>query len=203
MATTDVSPSPPVLKIRALYDQRSPMRDGVELSADVYMPAEDGPVPALLIRTPYDNISEEDVRTRSAMVDLAQRGYAVVAQDVRGRFDSEGDWYPFINEAEDGHDTIEWIAKQPWCNGKVATFGGSYRGLPSGRPRKAAAHIWRRPYRGSATQISTTTGSIQVAPSSWPSDSPGPLRFTGVACSGSTSGSLTRSVSAPFTDICP
>ena len=149
MATTDVSPSPPVLKIRALYDQRSPMRDGVELSADVYMPAEDGPVPALLIRTPYDNISEEDVRTRSAMVDLAQRGYAVVAQDVRGRFDSEGDWYPFINEAEDGHDTIEWIAKQPWCNGKVATFGGSYRGRTEGRLLKSLPQLglyrWRPP----------------------------------------------------------
>ena len=168
MATTDVSPSPPVLKIRALYDQRSPMRDGVELSADVYMPAEDGPVPALLIRTPYDNISEEDVRTRSAMVDLAQRGYAVVAQDVRGRFDSEGDWYPFINEAEDGHDTIEWIAKQPWCNGKVATFGGSYRGLTQwqaaqGGSTHLAAAVPRVGYSNLYHNWVYTGGALQLA----------------------------------------
>ena len=129
MTATQPSPSPASHKIRMLYDQRCPTRDGVELSTDVYIPVEGGPFPAVLIRTPYDNIWDDDVQNRARLVELAQRGYAAVSQDVRGRFDSDGDWYPFIHEANDGHDAIEWIAEQPWCNGKVATFGTSYRGL--------------------------------------------------------------------------
>ena len=59
----------------------------------------------------------------------AQQGYAVVAQDVRGRFDSPGQFYPFINEASDGDEAIEWVASQPWSTGKIAMFGASYVGL--------------------------------------------------------------------------
>jgi len=101
------------------------MRDGVKLYADVYRPVDPGKFPVLIVRTPYgkqrDGIHE-------SLIGFAQRGYAAVAQDTRGRFESEGKWDPFRYEAEDGYDTIEWAAKQPWSNGKVGMHGGSYLG---------------------------------------------------------------------------
>ena len=96
-------------KIKALYTQPCRMRDGVELATDVYMPAKGGPFPTIVQRTPYDRGNPIGLTGPDAVF-LAQRGYAVVVQDVRGRYDSEGEWYPFINEADDGHDTIEWAA---------------------------------------------------------------------------------------------
>lgn len=112
--------------IRFLWDLPVPMRDGIKLSADIYLPAEEGQYPVILQRTPYDN-------TMPLWVDIATyfagHGYAFVSQDVRGRCDSEGEWVPMVNEAEDGYDTIEWIAQQPWCNGRVGMMGGSYGGL--------------------------------------------------------------------------
>ena len=105
-----------------------PMRDGVKLATDVFMPAEGGAFPTVLFRTPYDRGSDQ-IYTIPIAVALAQRGYAAVTQDARGRFDSEGQWYPFVNEADDGHDAVEWIAKQPWCSGKIGMSGGSYYGL--------------------------------------------------------------------------
>ena len=113
-------------EIHNLFDQRVPMRDGVTLSADVYLPAGDGPHPAILQRTPYDNTVP--LWTGIAKY-FAARGYAFVSQDVRGRCDSDGQWEPFVNEAEDGFDTVEWVAAQPWCDGQVAMMGGSYGGL--------------------------------------------------------------------------
>ena len=118
-----------VHKIKTLFNERVPMRDGVELAADVYMPAEGGPFPALVLRTPYDKMTSDDLQLRTAIVHLAQKGYAAISQDVRGRFESDGEFYPFVNEAADGHDTVEWIGSQPWCNGKVGVVGASYRGL--------------------------------------------------------------------------
>src|SRR6266851_5618993 len=79
--------------------------------------------PRLLVRTPYDKTQEMEFGVRAAA-----RGYVVVAQDVRGRFQSEGDWYPFKNESQDGYDTVEWAAALPYANGKVGMFGGSYVG---------------------------------------------------------------------------
>jgi len=114
--------------IRELHDIRVPMRDGVELATDVYMPAEGGPFPTILQRTPYDRGSPGAYSAPDAVY-MAQRGYAAVIQDTRGRYDSDGQWYPFINEANDGHDAIEWIAKQPWSTGKVGSTGPSYIGL--------------------------------------------------------------------------
>lgn len=112
---------------RILYDQRVPMRDGVTLSADIFLPPTgDGPWPAILQRTPYDNTMELWV---GIAVFFARHGYAFVSQDVRGRCDSEGAWEPFVNEGPDGYDTIEWIADQPWCDGKIGMMGGSYGGL--------------------------------------------------------------------------
>ena len=128
MIKSPVGLSPAIHKVKAMYDLKCPMRDGTELSTDVYLPAEEGSYPALMIRTPYDNISEGDIE-RTGHIYWAQRGYVMVTQDTRGRFDSPGEWYPFVNEANDGHDAIEWVAQQPWCNGKVGIVGSSYRGL--------------------------------------------------------------------------
>lgn len=97
------------------------MRDGVRLAADVYLPSAEGKFPAIVYRTPYDKRG-----VQGAGMYFAARGYAVVAQDVRGRFKSEGDFYAFVNEGPDGYDTIEWAARQPWCDGRVVTNGASY-----------------------------------------------------------------------------
>ena len=107
-------------------DRMAPMRDGTRLATDVYLPAVDGaavegPVPALLTRTPYNKLGFAE-----GAEFFAKRGYARVVQDVRGRFRSEGDFYLLANEAEDGYDAIHWIAGQPWCNGQVGTLGTSY-----------------------------------------------------------------------------
>ena len=110
------------------WDVKIAMRDGVELSADIYFPsdgADAGPYPAVLARTPYDN--QHPVYVADAR-HLAEHGYVVILQDVRGRHDSHGEWVPFRNEGPDGYDTVEWIARQPWCTGRVGTFGGSYAG---------------------------------------------------------------------------
>ena len=105
-----------------------PMRDGVVLRADVYRPAGGGRHPTLLHRIPYGKHSP---RYRSMYLDpmrALDRGYAVVIQDVRGRHASDGEWYPYVNEAQDGYDTIDWIASQPWSDGNVGMFGISYHG---------------------------------------------------------------------------
>ncbi len=105
--------------------QAVPMRDGVKLYADVYRPRAEGRYPTLVVRTPY-GVQRDAVH--ETMIKFAQRGYAVVMNDVRGRYESEGRWEPFRTEAKDGYDTIQWAAKQSWSNGKVATQGGSYLG---------------------------------------------------------------------------
>ena len=99
------------------------MRDGVTLRADIYRPKADGKFPVLLVRTPYDKTGNMSFGLRAAA-----RGYVVISQDVRGRFTSEGEWYPFKNESLDGYDTVEWAAALPYSNGKVGMFGGSYVG---------------------------------------------------------------------------
>ncbi len=104
------------------------MRDGVTLAADLYWPARSGQrvagkFPVILKRTPYDKT--HDVSEGRY---FARRGYLSVMQDVRGRFQSGGTWRPFVAEAEDGYDTVEWLARQPFCDGNVGTIGGSYCG---------------------------------------------------------------------------
>jgi uncharacterized protein len=99
------------------------MRDGTKLRADIYRPKAEGKFPVLLVRTPYDKTQEMEFGVKAAA-----RGYVVVAQDVRGRFQSEGDWYPFKHESQDGYDTVEWAAALPYANGKVGMYGGSYVG---------------------------------------------------------------------------
>jgi len=96
-----------------------PMRDGVTLATTVYLPEAEGCYPTVLVRTAYNRVPLQGV-------DFARRGMAFVVQDVRGRYGSDGDFYPFLHEAQDGEDTLDWLVAQPWCNGRVGMFGDSY-----------------------------------------------------------------------------
>ena len=99
------------------------MRDGTILRADVFRPKAEGKFSVLLERTPYDKRQSAGFGLKAAT-----RGYVVIIQDVRGRYSSDGEWYPFKNESNDGYDTIEWAAALPYSNGKIGMFGGSYVG---------------------------------------------------------------------------
>jgi putative CocE/NonD family hydrolase len=103
------------------------MRDGVRLATDVYLPEVKCPTPVVLSRMPYDK-NGQVVRVDVISQAYTERGYAFVAQDTRGKFRSEGDTAPWVNEATDGYDTIEWIVNQPWSNGRVGMEGLSYVG---------------------------------------------------------------------------
>ena len=107
-------------------DLAVPMRDGVVLRADVLRPKKDGKFPVLVYRTPYGkHFARAEYKTFEHAV---ERGYAVVIQDVRGRYKSDGEFRPYENEGRDGYDTIEWAARQPWSDGNIGTFGLSYPG---------------------------------------------------------------------------
>ena len=102
-------------------------RDAVTLRADIYRPKADGKFPVLINCTPYDKRHPLYIPDGIAS---AQRGYVFITQDARGRFDSQGEWYPFKYEAQDGYDTVEWAAALPYSNGKVAMTGISYVAVP-------------------------------------------------------------------------
>jgi uncharacterized protein len=106
------------------FNLRVPMRDGVTLSADITLPAA-LPAPAVVLRTPYGKSGELQTKRADA---FANGGYVAVLVDVRGRGDSEGAFAPYRSDGPDGYDVIEWVAAQDWCNGRVATSGGSYGG---------------------------------------------------------------------------
>ena len=149
--------------MRHFWNARVPMRDGVDLSADVYLPDEEGSYPAVVIGTPYDNTMKSHVDMASFFVD---HDYAFIIYDVRGRYDSEGDFYPFFNEGPDGYDLIEWAAAQPWCNGKLGMMGGSYRGwIQWATAKEQPPHL--------TTMIPTATGG------NWLKEFP---YFNGIPC---------------------
>src|ERR1700691_1604298 len=102
------------------------MRDGVQLAADVYRPDIPGRFPVLLQRTPYNRSQSSDFSPQTFAFRAASRGYVVIMQDVRGRFESGGEFYPFKYEQNDGYDTVEWAAALPYSDGRVAMFGASY-----------------------------------------------------------------------------
>ncbi|HXF41060.1 MAG TPA: CocE/NonD family hydrolase, partial [Blastocatellia bacterium] len=105
-------------------EQMVPMRDGVKLATSVYLPQGNGPWPAVLVRTPY---GKELQATGNSV--WTNREYALIVQDTRGRFKSEGEYRPFMTDHIDGYDTIEWIAKQTWSNGKIGMYGASAMGI--------------------------------------------------------------------------
>jgi putative CocE/NonD family hydrolase len=112
--------------------QKIPMRDGTHLSSFIWKPSgTNEPLPAICVLTPY---GAERIHRDGKY--FAENGYVVVSVDVRGRGNSEGEFYPFENDGPDGYDVVEWVARQPWCNGQVGMMGGSYRGSFSGRPSK-------------------------------------------------------------------
>lgn len=110
---------------------RIPVRDGIGLAATVWRPQDSEPLPALLMRTPYGKDSADllgNPKLPDVLV-LAKAGYAVVVQDVRGTGNSDGEFVPHGADADDGLDTLAWLADQPWCDGRVGTWGASYMGI--------------------------------------------------------------------------
>src|SRR6266498_316536 len=138
-----------------------PMRDGVRLATDVYRLQGTTPAPVLLMRTPYDKEHAVIGSTTFNILRAVQAGYAVVIQDVRGRYASEGEFDPMIHETRDGVDMVAWAAAQPWSRGVVGTFGGSYLGAtqwlpareqPSALQAMAPSVTFSDMYEGSAYQ---------------------------------------------------
>ena len=119
------------------YNHMVAMRDGVRLSTDVYRPDATGRFPVVLVRDPYDNGSGRGHPGRGKF--WASRGYVFLHQDVRGRSDSEGGFFPSLNEGLDGYDTVRWAATQPWSTGAVAMIGGSYLGTVQWRAAAAGS----------------------------------------------------------------
>ncbi|WP_067901955.1 CocE/NonD family hydrolase [Nocardia vaccinii] len=149
------------------FDVPVTMRDGVVLRADVFRPAGEGPWPVALTRSPYNKRTPSIAGALIDVMRAVQRGYIVVLQDVRGRFESDGEWLPWAHERTDGYDTVEWAASIPGSNGQVVMFGGSYLGHTQWaaavtRPPHLAAIVpqttWSEPtdgifYRGGALEF--------------------------------------------------
>ncbi|MCJ7490242.1 MAG: CocE/NonD family hydrolase [Thermoplasmata archaeon] len=125
--SVEVSGESPRVPIRIEKNVPISMRDDVRLYADIYLPKASGRYPAIMTRLPYGKSGYSSWIAVYGRF-WARRGYAFVAQDVRGKFKSEGDWDPFVNEVNDGHATIEWISQQPWCDGNIGAIGESYMG---------------------------------------------------------------------------
>jgi putative CocE/NonD family hydrolase len=116
--------SQPAMRTSAEKGIKIKMRDGVELVADIVRPADDGKYPAIIERTPYGRETLSQLEGEW----WAKRGYVHIVQDVRGRNESGGEWIPFVHERKDGYDTIDWVVKQRWSDGKAGMIGGSYVG---------------------------------------------------------------------------
>ena len=108
--------------MNALIGKMVAMSDGVRLATDVWLPQGAGPFPTILMRTPYH-------RQNGVAREYVDQGYAFVVQDCRGKYDSEGVFTPLADEARDGQDTVDWIANQKWCNGRIGMVGASYLGF--------------------------------------------------------------------------
>ena len=141
------------------------LQDGTRLATDVYLPnGTPGPWPAILERTPYNKLGPGNVLTANF---FASHGYAVVIQDVRGRFMSEGEFYPFGNEGPDGVEAVAWTRGQPWCDGRVATIGLSYSsctqtGLAALNPPGLAAQFVAQGFHNYHTASMRQGGALEV-----------------------------------------
>ena len=112
-------------EVEVRTDVKIPMRDGIQLSANIFLPKAEGKFPVILVRSPYGKGDEK----QGEGLFYAAHGYVFVIQDCRGRGASQGQWEPFANETADGQDTQKWILNQPWCDGSIGTAGGSYVGF--------------------------------------------------------------------------
>lgn len=131
------------------------MRDGIRLATDVYLPDGDGPFPAILVRLPYDKNSRY-VFMEAVAARAVSAGYAFVAQDVRGKYRSEGLAFGPVNEPHDGYDTLSWIAGSEWSDGRVGMFGDSYYGYT----QYAAASTSHPALRALVPRVTSTTIGI-------------------------------------------
>jgi putative CocE/NonD family hydrolase len=104
---------------------RVPMRDGIRLAANIFLPSDSARFPTILVRTPYNK--GDDLLPNYKF--FVEHGYAMVVEDVRGRYESEGAFDPLMQEPKDGDDTLNWIARQSWSDGKIGMIGGSYLGI--------------------------------------------------------------------------
>jgi len=101
------------------------MRDGVRLYANIFLPSDHARVPTILVRTPYGKGADISPNNQA----FVEHGYAVVVEDVRGRYESEGAFQPLHQEPADGDDTLNWISRRPWSSGNIGMMGGSYSGI--------------------------------------------------------------------------
>lgn len=161
-------------QVRVQFAVQTPMRDGVNLTSDLWLPSGPGPFPTILVRTPYERTMELVPENRPPVIGefFAKNGYAWMIQDTRGRGDSEGTFHFMRDDGPDGYDTIEWIAKQPWSNGRVCMMGVSYLGTVQWLAARekpphlvciaptAAAGRWldELPYLGGALQVQFMLG---------------------------------------------
>jgi putative CocE/NonD family hydrolase len=159
--------------VRLLHDCRVPLRDGVSLSADVYVPVGARGLPTLVQWTPYESTRERFVSWGAW---FAQRGYAAVVVDVRGRYESEGRFVAWEKDGVDAHDTLTWAAAQPWSNGRIGTWGRSYGGLVQwqlahlGHPNLECLapqvihddYFWDGYWTGGAFQLALTLGAAAL-----------------------------------------
>ncbi|MBI2423439.1 MAG: CocE/NonD family hydrolase [Candidatus Hydrogenedentes bacterium] len=152
-----------VVHAGSAYDHLVPMRDGVRLATTVYTPDGNGPWPVILARTPYD---KEGFREGHAA--YTANGFAFVAQDVRGKYGSEGPYEPFATDREDGYDTIAWIMAQAFCDGNIGMTGGSALGITANLaastnpPGLKAAFVVVAP-ASQLTQSTFTNGAFRYA----------------------------------------
>lgn len=156
--------------VRLLHDQRVATRDGISLSADVYLPVGARGLPTIVQWTPYESTRDRFIAWG---VWFAKRGYAAVVVDVRGRYESEGTFTAWENDGRDAHDTLTWAAAQPWSNGRIGTWGRSYGALVQwqlmhiGHPALVCAapqvihddYFWDGYWTGGAFQLALTLGA--------------------------------------------
>jgi len=133
-----ISAAEKVFEVEVRTDVKIPMRDGVQLSAHIFLPKAEGKFPVILVRSPYGKGDEKN----GDGLFYASSGYVFISQDCRGKGASQGQWEPFLNEDADGRDTQKWVLNQPWCNGKIGTSGGSYVGFTQWMPApNAGEHL--------------------------------------------------------------
>jgi putative CocE/NonD family hydrolase len=161
-------------EVRVLHGQRVAMRDGVACSADVYLPRGlAGPLPTIYQWTPYESTRDRFVGWG---IWFASRGYAAVVQDVRGRYESGGEFVAYHRDGEDAYDSLDWAAGEPWCDGNIGTWGRSYGAIvqwqlaPLGHPalRCLAPHVIMDDYFadchyvGGAFQLALSLGAALI-----------------------------------------